>query len=648
MPSRKNMLPQMHTRAAFEPSSLNEKERTIDLVWTTGAKVRRSQFFGESYFEELALGAEFVRMGRLESGRAPYLKDHGGWSGASVDDVIGVITKASISPTEGRATIRFSERAEVEPIWKDVKAGILGNCSVGYVVHKYERIAPVGDEKLPTYRAIDWEPMEVSQVAIGADGSAMIRSNGGRETECELINKDAECTGEEDRTMPNPVINTPAKPAEVVQDLDQVKREAAKEARDSERKRADEIKKLCRSVKLDEKFSDKLIVEGVEIDAARAQIIDELAKTDAAVVTRSQVSVVAGELDESVTRREAMVTAIAHRGHGDKVEMTEAARDFRHMSLMDMARSMIRNKGVNVDRLSKSEICTRAFGTSDFPNILLDAANKSLLLGYKEAPNTFESFVSRVSFSDFKTHNRVALGDAPVLEEVKEGGPLKEGTMADRKEAYALVTYAKKTAITRQTIINDDLGALTKIPQSWGMRSRQKEADLVYNQITSNPTMGDSVALFHLASHSNLQVTAALAAAALGIMRAAMRKQVSIDSARIDVRPVSLLVPVALETTAEDMVNKLYVPTKGSDQSAWLRTLSVIAEPRLDAASATAFYLLASKDQCDLIELASLEGSGPMIETKEGWDTLGAEMRIVYDVAAKVLDYRGFQKNLGQ
>ena len=644
MSEKRATIPGMSLLARFQPTTIDAEKRTIEVVWTTGASVKRSSWFDGPYNEVLSLNPKNVRMDFINSGKAPLLAVH---DQQDLCDVIGVVEKAWLTPTEGRALVRFSKRGSMNEVWQDVQDGILQAISVGYLVHKYEKMPQADGENVPTWEAVDWEPKEISLVPVAADSGAAVRSHGSLSSECVFINKIAERGVEEIDMDKNKVENpTPAAavtPAAVSPDVESVKREAT----ELERKRVSDIQECVRKAKLGSEFGEKLIKEGTEIHAARAAVIDELAKRDSEkAATSSAHRIEMGEQDDKMTKRQSASIAISHRFHGDKIQLTEGARQFRHMSLMDLCRHLVRSHGMNPDFMSKNDIVGRAFSTSDLPNILLDASNKSLLMGYKEAPVTFEPFVSRVSFSDFKTNNRVALGDAPDLEVVPQSGEVKQGSMSDRKESYALATYAKKMAITRQTIINDDLSALTKLPQSWGMRARQKEADLVYAQITDNPTMGDSVALFH-SSHGNLQSAVAFAEVELGKMRKDMRKQKSIDSAKIDLRPMFVLVPVALETTAENVTSKLFTPTKGSDQYAWLRTITPIADPRLDDVSATAYYLLADKNQCDIIELATLDGQGPMIETKESWDVLGSEMRIVYDLAAKVLDYRGLQRNPG-
>lgn len=174
-------LPVQTRAASFEPSSVNADKRTADLVWSTGAAVQRSDFWtGRQWIEELSMEPAHIRMGRLNGG-APLLNSHASYD---VRNIVGVVESASVDGKEGRATVRFSDRAEVEPIWKDVQAGIIRNISVGYAVYRMKDMS-AEDAKVKTLRAVDWEPFELSIVAIPADAGAGFRG-GPERFECEV------------------------------------------------------------------------------------------------------------------------------------------------------------------------------------------------------------------------------------------------------------------------------------------------------------------------------------------------------------------------------------------------------------------------------------------------------------------------------
>ena len=171
-------LPLQGRMASVRADSVDEAARTVEIIWTTGATVRRARFWDEAVDEELSLDGSAVRLDRLNGG-APFLNSHDAWS---LDSVLGVVVDGSarIANGQGTATIRFSERADVEPIFRDIAGGIIRNVSVGYRVHRYDITKRDGAPEL--WRAVDWEPLEISAVAIGADPGAQVRSDTTRTT----------------------------------------------------------------------------------------------------------------------------------------------------------------------------------------------------------------------------------------------------------------------------------------------------------------------------------------------------------------------------------------------------------------------------------------------------------------------------------
>jgi hypothetical protein len=154
---------------------VNTEARTVDLVFSTGASVDRMDFWtGKRYREVLSLKPGHVRLDRLNAS-APLLDAH---SAYSVGDVIGTVEPktARIDKGQAMATVRFSKRAAVEPIWEDVRDGIIRAVSVGYRVYKFEE-ATGADSAIPVRTAIDWEPFEVSLVAMPADAGAKVRGD---------------------------------------------------------------------------------------------------------------------------------------------------------------------------------------------------------------------------------------------------------------------------------------------------------------------------------------------------------------------------------------------------------------------------------------------------------------------------------------
>ena len=642
-------LPALRRAADLLPATLDEDDRSIEVVWSTGARVRRQPLFGEVFDEELSMDPGSVRLDRLNAG-GPLLKVH---DTRTLDAVIGSVVPGTARIDQGRgiARVRFSQRADVEPIWADIRAGHLRAVSIGYQVHRFEVSRPANAPEL--WRAVDWTPFEISAVPVGADPAAGFRAVENL-TPC-VVDRDDVSSNE--RTFMDETITTPAPiaaPPEAVTRVpapDADTKTLIAEAQSAERERVATILDLTGRLGLERALADDLVARGVELDEARRVILDKVAARSEETRSFAQVATPLGGRDERLTRREAVTNALLHRYSPSLFSLDEPARSYRGMTLLELSREFLTSAGVNVRGMSRDEIATRALhSTSDFPEILAAVTNKTLRQAYEAYPQTFRPFCRQVQASDFRDIARVQLGEAPQLQKVSESGEFKRGTIGEARERYRVETYGRVVGITRQTIINDDLDAFTRLPAMYGTAIATLESDIVWAIVVSNPTMGDGTALFH-ATHRNLAATGAmLSTASIGDARAAMAKQTGIDKKTVlNIRPSFLLVPVALELAAEQLLAQNIVPAKMADvvpQS--IRSLAVIAEPRLDSASVNAWFLAASPAQIDTIEYAYLEGQqGAYIETRNGFDVDGVEIKCRLDFGAKAIDWRGLYRNPG-
>lgn len=635
--------------------SANLEARTVNLVWTTGAKGKRSDWMGDEWNEELAVEPGAIRMDRLNGG-APLLDSH---QQRSLSSQIGVVERAWIEGGKGMATVRFSSRDDVGPIFRDVASGIIRNVSVGYRVYKWMDVSQ-NDDKIPSLRAVDWEPFELSFVPIGFDAGAQARARAADDTyESEIISTRSASSerqgGSVDpqelaRIEAEKVAAAAAKTAE----LDEAADKARGEAVAAERARFAEIAKITATAKLDDTFSRSMIEAGHSVDKVRELAWDAWAKRGNNDKPTSGVRIEAGSHDEVVLRREGVENALLARANafigGKQVALTDNGRRYAGRQLREIARRHLELQGVNTDGMGVDQVVQRVFhSTSDFPAILANVANKSLLAGYEQLfqAQTFRPFVKVKTTPDFKQISRVRRGEVPSLDKIPEGASVTSGSIAESKEVYTLAEYGKIFAITRQTIINDDLSAFTELPMLFGGAAARLESDLVYAVITANAAMGDTVALFH-ATHSNLDTAAAISIATLATARQKMRTQKGLAGKDyLNIIPRFLVVPAALETIAFQFTSPGYMPQQGSNINPFAGTLTVVAEPRLDATSATQWYVFASPaDGVDTIELCYLEGAnGPQVTTEMGFDVNGVRIKALHDVAAKATDWRGMFRN---
>lgn len=327
-------------------------------------------------------------------------------------------------------------------------------------------------------------------------------------------------------------------------------------------------------------------------------------------------------------------------------------KDLQRLSMVAIVERMHSMAGISTREMSKSDIIAKGMSTADFPSLLSSVAGKSMRSGYATAPATFTGWTGERDVPDFKPQTLVALSEAPSLQRVVELGEYTFGALSDSASTFKIETYGRILMISRQALVNDDLSAFTNIPAAFGNSARRLEADMVYAQLTGNPVLVDGITLFH-ASHGNLNPAGgAPTVSILGEARAAMRKQKDVAGLQyIDPQPRFLIVPVALETQCEQLLASLLDPSKAIPSTAnveWVRGLTLVADPRLDAASSTAWYLAADPQQVEGIVRAYLQGEDrPHLEENAEFNRDAMSTKARLDIAAGVIDFRGLYKNPG-
>lgn len=654
------LMPSQLRAAQIEPSTFDEAKRTVDVVFTTGAIVRRYDWTRDRYFdEELIVSEEAVDLSRMKAG-ASVLNTHGQWE---LDDVIGVVTDASIVGREGRASIRLSERPELAGIVSDIQSGIIRHISAGYSIQRMEMVPPESRTDGGTvwlYRATRWTPMEISFVPVPADAGSGTRSQpsqGG--TPCEFITRAAahqpqeetmpqaidqggtqnQAAATEDQTRAAPAVQAaaPAAPA-VDQTADLLARTA-------------QISELCARHGVAH-LAPELIRSGADVGKASAAVLEALARNDAAAGGhRNAAPRIETVRDQMQVRLAGIEQAIMHR-ISPTAQLDDNGRQYRGMSLLEIGRDFLEAHNVNTRGMSRLELATQMtqyrssgmHGTSDFSNLFTNVASKRLRMAYEENPGTYRVWARRApNATDFKAMNVVQLSGAPDLLQVNEAGEFKYGTLADAGTSYAVATYGRIVAMTRQAIINDDLKAFDRLVTAFGFAASRIENRLAYAQL---------VGATYDSTNSQSGAPSALSETSLGTARTMMRKIKGAQGEELNLTPAYLIVPAALEQTAYKLTSSNYVPAQQSAvnefRTGGRTAVEPVVEPVLDATSATAWFAVASSSAVDTVEYCYLDGAeGPVVETKNGWEVDGVEMKCRLDFAAKAIDNKGLHKSAG-
>lgn len=579
----------LHLRAATpRPSTLNAEARTIEAIVSTGADYPRAGFI-----ERLDLsGADLSRLIG-----APVLDAH---RSGSTRDQLGVVDAAEVRPEGLWVRLRFRSNEAAQAVLSDIGDGTLRGLSIGYGVTDW-REQRDGNRRIRI--ATRWAPVEVSIVPVPADPGAHFRNG--------------------ETTMPE----TPENHEAGTQTRAQINAE---------------IRGIAATAGLTREWADAQIDADASPEAAREAAFTAMQTRSAANATRSTRATITADHDDPAviaTRAGEALFARMNPAH----ELSAPAQPFAHMTFTDHAREALRRRGASVTGLSADTILTRALhSTSDFPLILGDAVGRELRQAYQAAPSGVRQVARQTTARDFRAKRKIGLGDALGLEKVAEGGEFKHGTIGEEGQAYRLETFGRIWGVSRQAMVNDDLGAFADVTRRMGIAAREAENAALVTLVTANPVLSDSVAVFH-ASHGNLTGTyAAPSVASLGAARLAMRRMKGIGGQPIDVTPAFLLVPPELETVAEQVLAQIAAATT-DDVNPFGGKLKLLVDPRLT--DDDQWYLVADPAAAEGLEFAYLEGApGPQIETRAGFEVDGLQIKVRLDFGAGWVDYRSWHR----
>ena len=327
----------------------------------------------------------------------------------------------------------------------------------------------------------------------------------------------------------------------------------------------------------------------------------------------------------------------------DKADAKDNA--YNAMTLRELARASLVDRGISVSGQNAMSMVGLAFthSSSDFGQILIDVAHKSLLKGWETAAENFDQFTSRGTLTDFRAAKRVGLGDFGHLPQVGEGEEYTYGTIGDEGASVALATYGQLFSITRQAIINDDMHLLTKIPEKMGQAARATIAKLVFALLTGNAKAQDGKALFD-ASHKNTITNAVLDLANIDKGIQLMNGFVNARGEPLAIEPEFMLLPTSMYTRGLQLIKSASV--EGADaNSGIINPLRDIVTPvksaRLQAADEKSWYLINK----EAIEVSYLDGiDTPYMEQQQGFTVDGVSTKVRIDAGVNVIDYRGIVK----
>ncbi|HVY20406.1 MAG TPA: ATP-dependent Clp protease proteolytic subunit [Bauldia sp.] len=329
------------------------------------------------------------------------------------------------------------------------------------------------------------------------------------------------------------------------------------------------------------------------------------------------------------------------------------AEDLSGRSLLDLGAMLLQARGEKVRSWHKDRLATQVLmeggrhSTSDFPFLTQQSGQRILLDAYTAAASPLKQIARQRSANDFRGLAVGRIGEMPELKEVKEGGEVTYGSRTEASEAFRVRTFARIFSITREAIINDDLSAFADSARAWGIAASTVEANELYALIADDGVvMQDGLPLWN-SVHGNLaEAPSALDLDGLSDGRLAIRNTRGIDGVTpLSIPPKYLIVGPANETQAEKVLTAI-AAARVEDANVFSGgKLTLLVEPRI---TDFAWYLAADPSQAEALSYAYLGGnSGPDLQSRDGWTTLGVEMRAVHDFGAGATGFRGVFKNAG-
>jgi hypothetical protein len=353
--------------------------------------------------------------------------------------------------------------------------------------------------------------------------------------------------------------------------------------------------------------------------------------------------------------------------------------NLRYRSMMDIATDCLNLDGVQTRGMTRENIAIAALGflqqagvrasfdpayhvTGSFPKLTQDAMNKSMMVGYQEFPRTWQiCFRQGPSVADFKTIHRMRMGGIPNLPDWPDNTSPESASLADAEETYKVEPKSLKISFSYRLLVNDDMSMVSRIPQMFGDAASRTVNAGAWAQITSNPTMTDSVALFSAVSgarkRKNLTTGAGAPSVAtrqtltslMRLMRGENTPEANEGPDILNLEPAFIVGPTALETSIKQLVFSTFDPAASQFQTYNPATALIpVIEPLLDVASATAWYLFANTARIDTVEVTFLQGhESPVVRNWADPDTLSQNAAVLQAFAAKAMNHRGMQRHDG-
>lgn len=617
-------------RAVMLPETVNLEERSVEILISTETPIlKRDPWSGEKYEEVLLHGEENVDLTRAKNAKLRWMHGNGKYG----ELPLGPLENVRLENRQLRAKAIFSQaNPDAEMFLNMVLERTLSEISVGG--QKLELRITEREGNIPLVEVLRWEFHEASLVDIGADPNAGIGRSLNK-NEGDIMNKLEELRRQLEKMQADK-----APDDDIKRKMDEINAEIMRvQSESADLKRVAAIKDLAIAHNVGDEDLKRFVDDKTKTSDDLARFLLDKQRTEQTTVTFQRGS----DSDKRDNLQRAIADSMVLRAGFQLKEVHADVNLFRGASLLDIARAVVGYEGY-----SKDELIKRAMTSSDFPILLANVSNKILTMAYDDEEATFEAWTSFTEVPDFKQGTASNLTGGGKLSKLTEKGEFKNFEFGENGENFKLESYGATFAVTRQMLINDDMGAFTNIISEFGKMARRTANALVYDMLQgkndyANYKMSDGKAIFHT-DHKNLTGTGtALSTTSFSLGRTMMRRQKQGENA-LNIPAKFLLVSPENELLARQIIGSESDPD--SSNSGVINPIKNAAQIIVDSELVSSPWYLASNRRT--IKCLYLQGQNkkPMVQEKDR-DLSGVKYQCAFDFGVYAEDFRGLYKNVG-
>ncbi len=301
------------------------------------------------------------------------------------------------------------------------------------------------------------------------------------------------------------------------------------------------------------------------------------------------------------------------------------------------------------------------------PGILSNIANKRMASSFSMTEQSWREISAIKPVTDFKQVTTYRMGGNNTFLRVAPTGELKHGALNESSYTNQAKTFGRILGISREDIINDDLGAFMSVSKELG-----RGAGDALNNLFWAAFLDDS-AFFptdnSLLNYDDGATDSVLSLAGLDNAESKFALQTKPDGTPLAATLKIILVPSALKNTALTLMNSTITNMATSSvaltgngnvfagrykvvSSAYLSRTSLKDENgvlQTVTGTSTAWWMLCDPEDIAVIEVVFLNGRDtPIVESEDfTFDRLGMATRAYFDFGISKQEYRGGYKLKG-